>query len=273
MRGTSRASLAAAKRRLAAALRHRDDTEQASALGEELLAVTAILDAEPALRRALSDPSRDGAARASLAEGLLRGKLSEMALDQLTSLVADRWSEAGDLADACEQIAVLAIAESADQAGELDETEDQMFRFSRIVAGNPDLRSGLSNRFAPVAARTELVTSLLSGKVTTAALRLITQAAAHPRGRSLDASLEQYANLAAQLRERLLALVRVATPLSAGQRARLESALSAAYGQNVHLNVLLDPEVIGGLSVRIGDQLINGSAAARLAELRRDLAA
>jgi F-type H+-transporting ATPase subunit delta len=273
MRGTSRASLAAAKARLAAALRDGDHLEQASAVGEELFAVTALFDSEPALRRALSDPSRDGADRANLAAGVLRGKLSELTLGQVTALAADRWSEPGDLADACEQLAVLAIAEAADTAGQLDETEDQLFRFGRIAAANPDLRSALSNRFAAVAARTELAAILLAGKVTLAALRLITQAAAHPRGRSLDASLEQYANLAAELRERLLAVVRVATPLSAEQRARLEAALAAAYGHGVHLNVLLDPEVIGGMSVQIGDELINGSAAARLAELRRDLAA
>ncbi len=272
MRGTSRASLSAARRRLTAALRDGERTE-ASALGEELFAVTALLDSEPALRRALSDSSRDGAARAGLADSLLRGKLSELSLEQLTLLVADRWSEASDLADACEQLAVLAFAVSADKVGQLDETEDELFRFGRIAAGNPDLRSALSNWFAPVAARTELVTTLLTGKVTAAALRLITQAAAQPRGRSLDASLEQYARLAAQLREQLLAVVRVAAPLSAEQRARLEEALSAAYGHDVHLNVVLDPEVIGGLSVRIGDQLINGSVAARLAELRRGLAA
>jgi F-type H+-transporting ATPase subunit delta len=273
MRGTSRASLAAAKRRLAAALGDGEGPLQASALGDELFAVTALLDSEPALRRALSDPSRDGAARAGLAESVLRGKLSEIALDQLTSLVADRWSEASDLADACEQLAVFAFAVSADRAGQLDETEDELFRFGRIAAGNPDLRSALSNWFAPVAARTELVSTLRTGKVSAAALRLITQAAAQPRGRSLDASLEQYARLAAQLREQLLAVVRVAAPLSAERRARLAAALSAAYGHDVHLNVVLDPEVIGGLSVRIGDQLINGSVAARLAELRRGLAA
>jgi F-type H+-transporting ATPase subunit delta len=272
MRGTSRASLAAAKKRLAAVLAGAP-ADQASGLGDELFAVAALLDREPGLRRSLSDPSRGGSDRVALAEGLLRGKLGAAALEQVAAVVADRWSEPGDLADACEQLAVLAVAQSADAAGQLDELEDELFRFGRIVGANPALRAALSNRFAPAAARTELVGRLLAGRVTAAALRLITQATAQPRGRSLDAGLERYASLAAELRQRLIAVVRVAVPLTDEQRTRLAAALAAAYGHDVHLNVVLDQQVVGGMSVRIGDELINGTVAGRLAELRRDLAA
>ncbi len=272
MRGASRASLTAVKERLSAILAG-GRAGQATELGGELFAVVDLLDREPALRRALSDPSRDQRARAGLAEALLAGQLSEPAMELLTALVTARWSDPGDLADAAEQLAVLAIAESADRNGHLDELEDELFRFGRIVQGNPDLRSALSNQFVPAEGRRSVVTELVAGKVSDPALLLITQAAAHPRGRSLDAGLEMYANLAAELRERLVAEVRVAVPLTTGQRTRLAAALVAAYGHDVHLNVVLDREVLGGMSVRIGDQLINGSVASRLAELRRGLAA
>jgi F-type H+-transporting ATPase subunit delta len=272
MRGTSRASLAAAKDRLAAALSG-GTAAQASQLGDDLFAVTGLLDREPGLRRALSDPSRQSADRSGLAENLLAGKVSAPALAQVTALAGARWSGPSDLADATETLGVLAEAQGADTQGELDETEDQLFRFGRIVQANPPLRSALSNQFTPAFGRRELVTQLITGKVTDAALRLITQAAAHPRGRSLDASLEWYANLAAELRQRLIAEVRVAVPLTDDQRSRLAAALNAAYGHAVHLNIVLDPEVLGGMSVRVGDELINGSIASRLAELRRDLAA
>ncbi len=272
MRGTSRGSLAGAKDRLAAMLAGAPG-ERAAALGDELFAVTSLLDREPGLRRALSDPSRTGEERAGLAAGLLGGRVSDAAAEVVAGLVRARWSEPADLADAAEQLAVLAIAQSAEAAGQLDELEDELFRFSRIVGANPDLRAALSNRFAPAAARGQLAADLLAGRVSAAALRLISQAAVHPRGRSLDAGLESYANLAAQLRQRLVAEVHVAVPLTAGQRARLAAALVAAYGHDVHLNVVLDPEVLGGMTVRIGDELINGSVASRLAELRRGLAA
>jgi F-type H+-transporting ATPase subunit delta len=272
MRGTSRASLSAAKDRLAGALAS-GTADQATRLGEDLFAVTNLLDREPALRRALSDPSREPADRSALAGSLLTGKVSAPALAQVTGLAEARWSSPSDLADATETLAVVALAQAADFRSELDETEDQLFRFGRIVQANPALRSALSNQFTPAFGRRELVTELINGKVTDAALRLITQAAAQPRGRSLDASLESYANLAAELRERLVAEVRVAVPLTDEQRSRLAAALAAAYGHDVHLNIVLDPDVLGGMSVRVGDELINGSIASRLAELRRGLAA
>ncbi|HUZ53767.1 MAG TPA: F0F1 ATP synthase subunit delta [Streptosporangiaceae bacterium] len=272
MRGASRASLSAAKERLSAALVG-GHAAQATQVGEELFAVVGLLDSEPGLRRSLSDPSRDRAARSGLAEALLAGKISDPTLELVKVLVGARWSEPGDLADAAEELAVLAIAEAADCEGKLDDLEDDLFRFSRIVQGSPDLRSALSNQFVPAEARRSVVTELVAGKVIEPALRLITQAAAHPRGRSLDAALEAYANLAAELRERLVAEVHVAVPLTDEQRGRLAAALVAAFGHDVHLNVVLDPEVLGGMSVRIGDELINGSVASRLAELRRDLAA
>jgi F-type H+-transporting ATPase subunit delta len=272
MRGASRASLAAAKDRQAVLLAG-GTAGRAADLGDQLFAVVGLLDTEPALRRSLSDPSIDASARSGLADTVLRGKISAAALDQVTALAGDRWSEPGDLADAVEQLAVLAICTSADMSGQLDEVEDELFRFGRIVGGDPGLRYALSNLFVPPDGRRSLVLDLLEGKATGPGLRLVSQAAAHPRGRSMDANLESYANLAAALRQRLVAEVHVAVPLSGDQRSRLAAVLAAAYGHDVHLNVVVDSQLVGGMTVRIGDELINGSVASRLAELRRDLAA
>src|SRR5579875_3590245 len=167
MRGASRATLAEAKSRLAAFPAAQTDFGR---LGDEMFAFTALLDREPALRRTLSDPAREGSARAGLATGLLRGRLGEESLDLVGCLAAGRWSEPGDLPD-----------------------EDELFRFGRVVNGQPELRSALSSPFLPAESKQDLLGALLGGKVTGAALRLITQAAVHPRGRSLDANLEAYA--------------------------------------------------------------------------------
>jgi F-type H+-transporting ATPase subunit delta len=272
MRGPSRASLSEAKERLAVVLA-RAQAAQATEVGDQLFAVVHLLDREPGVRRSLSDASRERAARGGLAEALLAGKIAGTTLELVTVLVAGRWSEPGDLPDAAEELAVLAIAEAADKNGQLDELEDELFRFARIVAGSPDLRSALSNQFVPDEARAGLVSELVAGKVSDPALRLISQAAAHPRGRSLDAGLESYAGLVAELRERLIAEVHVAVPLTSEQRGRLAAALVAAYGRDVYLNVVVDQELIGGVTVRVGDELINGSVASRLADLRRRLAA
>jgi len=272
MRGSSRASLAEAKERLAEILGGGGRISP-DRLGEELFAVAGLLDSEPGLRRTLSDPAREGRAKAGLAETLLGGKISATAVDLVTTLVRARWSEPGDLADAAEQLAVLAIIEGADRQGGLDDLEDELFRFGRVVNAEPDLRVALSSPFAAAARKRELVDALLQGKVSQATMRLVTQAALYPRGRSLDTSLEEYAQMAAERRERLLAEVHVAIALTAEQRGRLAAALADTYGRDVHLNIVLDPQVIGGMSVRISDELIDGSMASRLAGLRRRLAA
>jgi F-type H+-transporting ATPase subunit delta len=270
MRGASRASLAEARDQLSAALAAGANAGQ---LGDELFSVAGLLDSESGLRRAASDPARQAAAKAALAQTLLSGKVAAATLDVTTALVSGRWSAPGDLADAAEQLAVQAVLAGADDDGTLDELEDELFRFGRVVDAEPDLRVALSSPFVASERKRQLVDALLAGKVTQPTLRLITQAALHPRGRSLGSSLEAWAQLAAQRRSRLTAEVHVAAELGAGQRERLAAALSAAYGHDVNLNVVLDPEVIGGISVLISDELIDGSMASRLAALRRRLAA
>jgi F-type H+-transporting ATPase subunit delta len=270
MRGPSRASLAEARQRLSAAV---TSAAAARTLGDELFALVTLLDAEPGLRRALTDGSRPAEGRTGLVRDLLGGRVGDATLDLIATLAGGHWSRPADLPDAVEQLAVLAIVAAAERGRHLDDVEDQLFRFGRVVAGTPQLRTVLSSPDIPAEHKDGLLDSLLEGKVTPDARRLIGQAAAHSRGRSLDASLAEYARLAAQWRERLIAVVRVAIALSDDQRERLAAALEAAYGHEIHLNVIVDPHVVGGMSVRIGDEFIDGSVASRLALLRRRLAA
>ena len=128
-----------------------------------------------------------------------------------------------------------------------------------------------SDPATPPDAKASLVESLLSGKVSPVSLNLITQVLSHPRGRSPQVVLDLCASIAARRREQLIAVVRVATELSAAQRKRLADALTNTYGQGIHLNVVHDPAVIGGMSVQIGDELVDGTTASRLAEVRRNL--
>jgi F-type H+-transporting ATPase subunit delta len=247
MRGPSRAALAEARQRLSEAL---TSAAEARTLGDELFAVLRVLDEQSGLRRALAESSRRPEARSELARTLLRGRVSDATLDLFVSICEARWSRPADLTDAVEQLAVTAFAAAAERGRHLDDLEDQLFRFGRVI-----------------------MDTLLEGKVTADTRRLIGQAAEHPRGRSLDLSLEEYAKVVAQWRQRLIALARVAIPLTARQRERLVAALESAYGHEVHLNVLVDPRVEGGISVQIGDEFIDGSVASRLAALRRRLAA
>jgi F-type H+-transporting ATPase subunit delta len=270
MRGISRASLAEVEERLAPLTA---SPQAATALGDELFAVAGVLAVQPPLRRALTDPSRSAGTRARLAAAVLSGKVSDDAVGLVSAVAAARWSAPGDLTGAVEQLAVQAVLAAAEQEERLDDLEDALFRFGRTVVNTPELRIALANPFLPADAKVGLLDELLAAKVTPEALRLITQAAVNPLGRSLDVSLEEYARLAAARRERLVAEVHVAIALSDRQRARLAAALAAAYGHQVHLNVVLDPRVAGGMTIRIGDELIDGSVARRLAGARRGLVA
>jgi F-type H+-transporting ATPase subunit delta len=270
MRGASRAAFGRARDRLAALAA---DPETAAALGDELFAVTGLLDAEPGLRRALADPASPAGARTGLARGLLGGRVSRATLDLLAGLVADRWSAPGDLADAAEQLAVLATAAAAGSAAALGDLEDDLFRFGQITEAEPELYAALASPVLPAGRKRALLEALLAGKVSGQCLRLVTQAVTCPRGRSLEATFAEYARLVAAWRDRLIAVVRVAVELTGSERERLTAALAASYGQGIQVNVIVDPQVGGGMSVQIGDELIDGTIASRLAALRRRLAA
>jgi len=274
LRGASRASLTEATQHLAAVLSGSVARgRMALVVGGDLFAVVHLLDREHALRRALADPAKPGDEKAAVAGALLAGKVSPAAAKFTAAAVRLRWSSPRELADALAQLAVIALVTAADAERKLDDLEDELFRFSRVVAAQPELRIALSNPLLPPERKHDLISWLLEGKVTDVTQRLISEAAEHPRGRSLDANLEEYARLAAQWRERLVAVVRTATELSADQRARLAAALAGAYGHEVHLNVVIDPGVIGGLSVQVGDEVIDGTVASRVAAVRRRLVA
>jgi F-type H+-transporting ATPase subunit delta len=264
----SRAALAEAGERLHAVL----PTADLDTLGDELFSVLHLLDHEHPLRRALSDPSRSGEDKAQLIRILLEGKISEAAVRLASDVVSLRWSRSSELTDAFEKLAVAAQAARAEAADGLDDLEDELFKFSRIVEAEPELRGALTSPGLPDDRKLGILGELLDGKVTPSGKALITEVVLSPRGRSLERGLAEYGRLVAARRSRLVALVRTATALSEQQRTRLAAALAAAYGHDVHLNIELVPDVVGGLSIQIGDEAIDGTIAGRLDEVRRRLA-
>jgi F-type H+-transporting ATPase subunit delta len=270
MQGASRESMAQARERLDALL----DGSGADALevSDDLFAVSRLLDREISLRRVLSDPAAGGDRKVELVTSLLRGQVGDVALDLVDGLVRARWSRARDLADAVEVLAVWAAVAAAERDGTLDDVEDQVFRFGRIASGDARLRGMLVDRSVPAERKAELLRDLLAGKVRPVSLRLITQVVTQPRGRSLEDALEEYAGVAAARRQRILATVRAPVALSEEQRSRLRTALRRIYGREIQLNVVLDPDVVGGMSVQVGDEVIDGTVVSRLAEARRRLA-
>ena len=270
MRGVSRASFAELSERLST--EHITSATVASRLASELFAVVGLLDTEHGLRRALTDPGKPADEKGAVAATLLHGKITQRAEALVVAAAEARWAATGDLPDAIEQLAVEAMVLAAEAENGLDELEDGLFRFGRVVAAHPDLRAALADPSLPEQGKRELLGRLLEGKVTAVTLSLINQMVAHPRGRPLTVALDLCADIAARRREQLIAVIRTAVELSASQRRRLADALARAYGHDVHMDVVIDPSVVGGLSVQNGDELKDGTAATQLAAVRRRLA-
>ncbi|MFF4904955.1 F0F1 ATP synthase subunit delta [Streptomyces sp. NPDC001260] len=270
MNGASREALAAARERLDALT---DSTSaDAAKLADELAAVTALLDREVSLRRVLTDPAQAGEAKAGLAQRLLDGQVGGQAVDVVSGMVRSRWSQSRDLVDALEELANTADLTAAQKRGALDDVEDELFRFGRIVSSNTELRAALTDRAAATSAKVELLHRLLGGRAAATTERLVTRLVTAPRGRSLESGLESLSKLAAERRERLVAVVTSAVPLSDTQKQRLGAALAKLYGRQMHLNIDVDPEVLGGIRVQVGDEVINGSIADRIEDAGRRLA-
>jgi F-type H+-transporting ATPase subunit delta len=271
MQAASRQSYAAALTQLDAYATTATD-EQLSTVSDEVLAVTRLLAAQVRLRRALSDPARPGADRVGLLHRLLGEQIGEHSRQLLDTLVAGRWSAAAELRDGCEQLAVQALLAAAERAGNLAEVEDELFRFGQLVAGDPALAAALSDHRAPVSQRAVLVDSLLSGKATGATVRAAKIALGGFGGRSVEGALIKLVELAAERRDRSVAYVTVATPLSEAEERRLGATLSTRYGRDVSVKTTIDPRVLGGARVQVGADLYDGTVAHRLAQARNALA-
>jgi F-type H+-transporting ATPase subunit delta len=270
MRGVSRGTFAEAEERFEALLG--SGGADPAAIGEDLFGVTGVLASHPGVRRALTDPSRDGAAKSALVEQLFAGKVGDAVIDLLSGLVRGRWAATGDLTDAVESLAVSAVLAAAASNDRLDTVEDELFRFSRIISGNQGLRDAVAVRTEGTDRKGELVRSLLGGRAAPETVRLAVQAAVHPRGVRTERVLENFVDAAARRRQQLVAHVVAAQPLDTAQRERLAAALQRHYGRAIRLNVDVDPDVVGGLRVQVSGEVVDGTVASRLDEARRRLA-
>jgi len=240
-------------------------------LGDELFAVTELLAGQKALRRQLSDPSVPGSARTGLAEQLLGSRIQRPTLEAVTAAVAARWSRSIDLVDGLELLARNALLGSAEKTGRLDEVEDELFRFGRILDREPRLAGLLADTDTPADGRTALLDQVLGGKVAGVSATLLRQAVRLPRGRHLDDVAEELAELAAARRQRSIARVTTPVALTDAQEDRLRDSLSRLYGRPISVQIELDEALLGGLVVRVGGDVIDGSVAGRLEAARRQL--
>lgn len=241
----------------------------AAQVADDLFSAARTFRSEGTLRRFVTDQSLEGDARSGLIGDLFSGKVDAASLELLTRAAGLRWTKGRDLADVLEHLGVIATARSAGLQGET--LVNELFAVRQLVNDNDDLRNVLSDPQRTQADKAGLIESLLSGKVLPATVQLVRQALSGSY-RTITVALEDYEKTAADVQGEGVATVRVARALSEADEQRLAGALSRQYGRPVHLNIVVDPEVLGGIRVDIGDDVIDGTVSSRLDDARRKIA-
>ncbi len=267
LRGPSVEALLRAERELAVQL-GTAEPDRASRVGEDLFALAAVLGSEPRLRRTVTDVSVDGTARSALVRSLFGRKVDAVTLEVLALLVAQRWTSPGDLAVALERLGVETTVRGSGDPARL---ADELFAVERLVSQVPELRDALGDPARSPDDKRLMLRDLLGARLLPATASLVAQALTGTH-RTVALALEDYQRIASAVHGERVATVRSARPLSGPEHDRLQAALARQYDRRVHLNVIVDPSLIGGLLVEIGDDVIDGSVASRLDDARRRLA-
>jgi ATP synthase F0 subunit b len=273
MRSASRAALTALLKQSDEVAEDLDD-KGLSTLADDLTAVAAMLIRETVVTRYLTLPAEDASSRVRLIERLVSGKVGQPALDVLKSAVSERWSAASDFVDAVELVSRQALLIRAERAGELDEVEDQLFRFSRILDAQPRLAIALGDYEVAGDARIQLLRNVLGSAgagVHDITTELLSKTVELLRGQPAGEAVLRLAEVAVARRGEVIAHVRAAAELSDAQHTRLLEVLSRIYGHPVTAQIHIDPELLGGLAISVGDEIIDGTLSSRLAAAQTQL--
>ncbi len=273
MRSASRAALTELMDRFSDIAKNLDN-EALSTLSGELVSVGQLLDREIVVTRYLTVPAEDAAPRVTLIERLVSDKVGDVTLDILRLAVSERWSANSDLIAAIEHLSRQALLAVAERENKVDEVEDQLFRFSRILDAQPRLAILLGDYAVPVEGRVGLLRKVLdgsSGQVNPIVAALLTQTIELLRGQNADEAVQFLAEVAVARRGEIVAQVNAAAELSDEQRARVTEVLSRIYGHPVAIQLQVDAELLGGLLISVADEVIDGTLSSRLAAAEAQL--
>ena len=267
MASSTRQALVAAKEALAPQLAKAD-----LKFAEEIFGIGAAIGSSIQLRNILSDPSGEKKAKAGALQAVFGKAVSKEALEFANTLSGYRWSKGGDLVAAFTQLGVFTIAGIVAKAKKLEELEAELFAFNQALASDRDLQTAFSSRQASLEAKLELMDTLTKKKVSEAATILLRNAIINSRNVRLAVMLENFIKQVSAYAQRLVANVTVAAELSKSQLERLEASLTKTYGQEINLNVEIDPSILGGVKVQVSGEIIDGSVVARLNQAKMQLA-
>ncbi|MEN9351072.1 MAG: hypothetical protein RL455_13 [Actinomycetota bacterium] len=268
--GSSRASVITLQKSLADAV-SKQSAAEATAFASDLFTTLTVLSNSIGVRRALTDNARDVSAKAELISNLFGKNIGSSAQDLLAKASSLRFSTPGELADAIEHLAVEAEAAAAEKNNELDKLESQLFDFTRVLVANPGLRQALNTSSDTDTNKVALLESIVKSKYANSTVNLLRRVVLLRRGRNIDATLAAYFHYVSTRKNRLVAHVKTAVALTDAQQSKLITALSKQMGRDVHINIEIDSKVLGGISIRYADDVIDGTMVSRLAEAGRAL--
>lgn len=240
----------------------------AGSLAQDLFSLSSLLGREGTLRAALTSTGTSPEAKAELVGALFGSRVGSQAVTLLTAAAQSRWSRARDFVDALELLGAQAAFAQAHAAGTLPRIEEELFRVSRAIVGSEQLRTALSDPAVPAERRTALVRDLIGSRAEPTTVAIVEHVVVSSRGRRVEEVLEQFVELASARRSELIAEVSAPIALSTEQEQRLSQALGRLYSAAVRLQVTIDPALRGGMVVRVGDEVIDGSVAHRLDRAR-----
>ncbi|MBS4103413.1 F0F1 ATP synthase subunit B/delta [Tsukamurella paurometabola] len=233
-------------------------------VADDLADVVNVLGEQPVLRKHLAESAEAPEAKRTLVENLFGGKISAEANAFVQDAAAAKWSAPADFVTAVERQARVAVLLGAERAGSLDETEDELFRAGRILEGEPELTAALSDTRVPAATRIALLDKVFGGKVNEFTVALLRQTVRLVRVGRVDAAVASIADLAAARRGESVAVVESAVALTDAQRTRTADLLARIYQRKIAVQTEVVAELLGGLRITVGNEVIEADIASRL---------
>lgn len=239
------------------------------ATSESLFSAGRTVGTSPQLLAALADPAASDSAKQTLITSVFGRTVTPNALRLLAVIGGSQWSSHDDVLAGIEDLGIRAAAVSAAESVSI---ESELFAIGAAVSSDSELELALANKLGVDSAKLSLLDTLLTGKVSAQTLAIVRHLVLQPRGRRIGELLRHAAAVVADQSGAIVATVISAAPLASAQLDRLAAGLEARYGRRIVANQIIDPSILGGLRVQVGDDVIDGSIASRLNDLRLQLA-
>ncbi|MDO5672229.1 MAG: F0F1 ATP synthase subunit delta [Actinomycetaceae bacterium] len=273
MRASSQAAMAGVIMATDRALDALKDPEASYKVASEFFELEDMTASDARFTRALTDPSRSLQDRQNLARSLLSKKMSPITVEAVVGLLQGRWPREEDFSKGLEVLAIHTLLHSADSSGVLDEVERNVFSVSQLLNRYRELRGALvESHFDNADERVTLITNLVGEQIHPIAMELVSHAVRTAKAGRLQSELRSMCDVAASVRNRRMATITSAFELTEGQIERISKALTQKLGTQMVINVVVDPSIVGGLKMRFGDQIVDGSIHTSLNNTRRRLA-